>query len=111
MRWKDKIKDPEYLMNMRRPTFIAARSVSLFSARLKLASVSWMYREILQDALSLIRARPQIPTISLPNITDSHNVGNIVSKSPVVRATRPVAKQFSSGYKKAMKQARKWGLI
>jgi len=68
MSWKkDKLSDPQYLMDMRRPTFIVSRAIGLTTQRVIGAQPRWLFFDLLTHVKELIATRPQIPTITLPS--------------------------------------------
>lgn len=108
MEWKDRLKDPQYLMEMRRPAFIGARTVSIFSQRLRNKAVVWMFRDVVSQAIELMKVRPQIPNITLPgNIGDtiSSSISNPVSKNV---PTTPMGFIQKATSKKNTRKVRRW---
>lgn len=97
-------------MDMRRPLYIGARSVSLFSQRMKGQLVVWQFQDVIKAAIPLIMARPQLPTIQLPNNVGD-TVSNTVTNPPVkVRDLSPMGIQRYLTKKQLTKLRRKLGI-
>lgn len=103
MTWKEKVQDPQYLMDMRRPLFIASRFASLSAQRIRRQSVAWYFQDVVKTAISMV----QVPRV-LPNITFPPIEGDTIEKVAQSKGVRiPEAIRSKKGRKKALRSLRK----
>lgn len=83
MSWKkNRMTDPQYLMDMRRPTFIVSRAVGLSAQRLIGAQPRWMFLDLMASVKELIATRPQIPSVTLPSdLSEMNTIEQTIAES------------------------------